>query len=424
MNTLPCQNESCSGPNGDRFAVSMNNTSFVLARIDILGAYYKNIKGLYRDEFPSFLQFNFNFMGDSLPMELQRLGNFDKDKDLFQYNLIDPPLQSTIAIVRNGWATIRFKVDNPVFLLWNRSMVYTLSFSEADPGSELSGCQVGEHWTHIAHGLRNVLLYSRVGVYHKGQNEEDCVWLVVHAQRVEDTKKKSIKVEKFQSKRAKPANQKVICSEITPTAKGAYEAKKSPTTTSQLQLQRALPLGQFVVIVDEFLEVFLDEFPGIPLYREIDFEIDLLPDTHPISILQHRVAPTELKVLKEQLKDLIDNAFICPSILVLVVTIDVLSILFSRREEILQKREAQSLHVGPYRILSHFENIAYELELPAALASAHPVFHISLLNKCIGDLSFIVLLESVGVEDNLAYEEVPVEILNRQIRRLRNKELP
>ncbi|PHT35786.1 Laccase-15 [Capsicum baccatum] len=155
MNTFPCQNESCSGPNGDRFAVSMNNISFVLAHIDILGAYYKNIKGLYRDEFPSFLQFNFNFIGDSLPVELQRpdqrtqvhvleygtnieivlqgssllggidhpihlhgysfyvvglgLGNFDKDKDPFQYNLVDSPLQSTITIVRNGWATIRFE---------------------------------------------------------------------------------------------------------------------------------------------------------------------------------------------------------------------------------------------------------------------------------------------------------------------------
>lgn len=40
-------------------------------------------------------------------------GNFDKDKDPLGYNLVDPPLQNTIAVPKNGWATIRFKADNP-----------------------------------------------------------------------------------------------------------------------------------------------------------------------------------------------------------------------------------------------------------------------------------------------------------------------
>ncbi|WMV24573.1 hypothetical protein MTR67_017958 [Solanum verrucosum] len=47
---------------------------------------------------------------------------------------------------------------------------------------------------------------------------------------------------------------------------------------------------------------------------EIDFGIDLLPDTQPISIPPYRIAPTELKELKEQLKDLLDKGFIRPSI--------------------------------------------------------------------------------------------------------------
>ena len=63
----------------------------------------------------------------------------------------------------------------------------------------------------------------------------------------------------------------------------------------------------------------------------------------------------------------------------------------------------------------------YELELPAELAAVHPVFHISLLKKCVGDPASIVPLESVAVKDSLSYEDVPVEILNRQDRRLRNK---
>ena len=67
--------------------------------------------------------------------------------------------------------------------------------------------------------------------------------------------------------------------------------------------------------------------------------------------------------------------------------------------------------------------MAFELELPAKLAAVHPVFDISLLNKCVGDLASIVQLESVVVKDILSYEDVPVEIFDNQVRRLRNKEV-
>ncbi|WMV07870.1 hypothetical protein MTR67_001255 [Solanum verrucosum] len=42
---------------------------------------------------------------------------------------------------------------------------------------------------------------------------------------------------------------------------------------------------------------------------------------------------------------------------------------------------------------------------------------------CVGDLTSVVLLETVVVKDSLSYEDVPVEILDRQVRRLRNKEV-
>lgn len=50
------------------------------------------------------------------------------------------------------------------------------------------------------------------------------------------------------------------------------------------------------------------------------------------------------------------------------------------------------------------------------------MFHVSFLKKCIGNPAFVVPLESMGVKDSLSYEEVQVEILNRQNRRLKNKE--
>ena len=53
----------------------------------------------------------------------------------------------------------------------------------------------------------------------------------------------------------------------------------------------------------------------------------------------------------------------------------------------------------------------------------HPVFHISLLKNCVGDPTAIVPLECVVVKDSFSYEDVPVEIFERQVRKLRNKEV-
>ncbi|WMV54810.1 hypothetical protein MTR67_048195 [Solanum verrucosum] len=79
--------------------------------------------------------------------------------------------------------------------------------------------------------------------------------------------------------------------------------------------------------------------------------------------------------------------------------------------------------VGPYQILKRVGKIAYELDLPNELAPVHSVFHVSMLKKCIGDPVSIIPLEGLGVDESLSYEEVPVEILDRQVKRLRNKKV-
>ena len=48
-------------------------------------------------------------------------------------------------------------------------------------------------------------------------------------------------------------------------------------------------------VVSEFQDVFPDDLPGVPSTREIDFGIDLEPDTKPISIPLYEIAPAELK---------------------------------------------------------------------------------------------------------------------------------
>ena len=50
-------------------------------------------------------------------------------------------------------------------------------------------------------------------------------------------------------------------------------------------------------------------------------------------------------------------------------------------------------------------------------------FHISMFQKCIGDPESILPIKVLGVKDNLSYEDVSVQILDRQVKRLRNKEV-
>ncbi|WMV32506.1 hypothetical protein MTR67_025891 [Solanum verrucosum] len=83
--------------------------------------------------------------------------------------------------------------------------------------------------------------------------------------------------------------------------------------------------------------------------------------------------------------------------------------------------ETSPRYIGPYKISKRI--VAYELELPSKLAAVHPVFHISMLKKCMDDPSLIIPTENIGIKDGLSYEEIPVHILDRQVRKLRTKEV-
>ncbi|GJY90635.1 hypothetical protein Tco_0505831 [Tanacetum coccineum] len=67
-------------------------------------------------------------------------------------------------------------------------------------------------------------------------------------------------------------------------------------------------------IVQNFPDIFPDELPGLPPEREVKFTIELIHVAQPISKAPYRMAPIELKELKDQLQELLERGFIPPSV--------------------------------------------------------------------------------------------------------------
>ena len=80
--------------------------------------------------------------------------------------------------------------------------------------------------------------------------------------------------------------------------------------TLEDEVRRDLSLPR---VVCKYEDVFPNELPGLPLHRDVDFVIELHPNTSPISMTPHRMAPIELHELKVQLQELLDKGFIRPS---------------------------------------------------------------------------------------------------------------
>ncbi|WMV32383.1 hypothetical protein MTR67_025768 [Solanum verrucosum] len=88
-----------------------------------------------------------------------------------------------------------------------------------------------------------------------------------------------------------------------------------------------------------------------------------------------------------------------------------------------KKRKLSPRYIGPYRISKMIGNVAYELELPQELAAVHPVFHIFMLKKCMGNPLPIIPTEDIGINDILSYEVILVHIQDRHVRKLRTKKV-
>ncbi|MCI57297.1 cellular nucleic acid-binding protein [Trifolium medium] len=67
-------------------------------------------------------------------------------------------------------------------------------------------------------------------------------------------------------------------------------------------------------VVCEFLDVFPEDVSDVPPEREVEFTIDLVPGTSPISMAPYQMSASELNELKKQLEELLEKKFIRPSV--------------------------------------------------------------------------------------------------------------
>ncbi|KAK1316120.1 Laccase-17 [Acorus calamus] len=159
LGTTPCpKNHTCQGPNGTKFAASVNNVSFALPTTALLQAHFFGMSNrVYASDFPINPLHWFNYTGtppnntmvrnetklvvlpfnatvelvmqdtsilgaESHPLHLhgfnfyvvgQGFGNYDSVKDPLKFNLIDPVERNTVNVPAGGWVAIRFIADNP-----------------------------------------------------------------------------------------------------------------------------------------------------------------------------------------------------------------------------------------------------------------------------------------------------------------------
>ncbi|GJX29077.1 hypothetical protein Tco_0237156 [Tanacetum coccineum] len=81
-------------------------------------------------------------------------------------------------------------------------------------------------------------------------------------------------------------------------------------------------------------------------------------------------------------------------------------------------------YVGPFKVLGKVGEVAYKLELPEELSRVHNTFHVSNLKKCYVDEPLAVPLDGLHFDDKLQFVEEPVEILDREVKRLNRSRIP
>ncbi|GKB62646.1 putative reverse transcriptase domain-containing protein [Tanacetum coccineum] len=81
-------------------------------------------------------------------------------------------------------------------------------------------------------------------------------------------------------------------------------------------------------------------------------------------------------------------------------------------------------YIGPFKILDMVGLVAYKLELPDELSNVHSTFHVSNLKKCLSDESLVIPMKELQLDDKLNFVEEPIEIMDREVKQLRQSRIP
>nr|GEX96306.1 hypothetical protein [Tanacetum cinerariifolium] len=228
-----------------------------------------------------------------------------------------------------------------------------------------------------------------------------------------------------------------------------------------------------------FPKVFLEDLPGFPSTQQVYFQIDLVPGAAPVAWAPYRLAPSEMKELSpsemkelsDQLQELLDKGFIRPSSIgelrhvidsegIHVDPAKIESIndwaypktpteiqqflglavqILNAQSEVIKEDNVkeENLHGMNKELETRPEGTLYiekrswlprlgglRLELPQQLSKVYSTFHVSNLKKCLSNESFIIPLDEIQVDDKLHFVEEPVQIIDREIKRLKQSRIP
>nr|GEY82831.1 putative reverse transcriptase domain-containing protein [Tanacetum cinerariifolium] len=81
-------------------------------------------------------------------------------------------------------------------------------------------------------------------------------------------------------------------------------------------------------------------------------------------------------------------------------------------------------YIGPFEIIERIGPVAYKLELQEKLRGIHNTFHVSNLKKCLADENLVIPLEEVQLDDKLYFIKEPVEIMDREVKQLKQSRIP
>ncbi|GKC30969.1 hypothetical protein Tco_1038263 [Tanacetum coccineum] len=89
-----------------------------------------------------------------------------------------------------------------------------------------------------------------------------------------------------------------------------------------------------------------------------------------------------------------------------------------------KQRKLNPRYIRPFKILERIGPVAYRLELPEELSNVYNTFHVSNLKKCLSDKSLVIPIKELQLDDKLNFVEEPVEIMDREVKRLKRSHIP